>query len=210
MSTKKSNKKKKAATASKKTKNNSSGLVRKAILACLSIILPIIFFMLPATSNWLNSRPLQYIKAFDTQKERMDITLRKRERHGTTFMIADYVCNNIPKGSWFLMPPQPYYIDQVYDYKNPSNIRETYHHISLLKVFNFHCQDVNLLTMEMDDSEISKAEYTISLNRKGNIGVVKIDSPQRLEMVKKSFTYDVEHVTNAKGVLKILTEMQSK
>ena len=192
-----------------KKKSKNLDAIKKISLFVFSILLPVLFFNLPLNKQWMNARPVKYFGDMQKQIQNMDIEKRKSERHGITYAIAKHLCDNIPEDSWVLMPPQAYYLNQIYDYKKLEEVRETYQFISRPKIFNFHCPQLNVVTMEMNDEVIKKAEYTISMSSANRIQIIKIDNESTLEYHKNIFDYDYNTTSSITRVKEIITELQS-
>lgn len=193
----------------KKSNSNTPSFLKKVVLFSLTFLVPIVFFNLPSNKRWVEGRALPYYKDIKRQSSNMDVHSRKLERHGVTYQIANYVCNNVPKGSWFLMPPQAFYLDRIYASGN-SNVQEIYRYISHINIFAFHCMDLNLLEMNMSKEELSKAQYTLDIQPNGSMGIVSISSPDILNQVLQRFSYDYDLATTQSATVAIVNDLRNK
>ena len=193
----------------KKTARKSNSFIIIATKILLALIVPAIFFSLPDNKLWLERRAITYFKDMGRQMNNMEVEFRKRERHGITYQIANYVCNNVPKDSWFLMPPQAFYLDRIYASSN-ANVQEIYRFISQVNIFAFHCMDLNLLDMQMERNELSKAQYTLDVQPNGNMAVIQISSPEILDQVLQRFNYDYDLAMTQSAAITIVNDLKSK
>ena len=193
-----------------KSKKKSPSFLAPILKILLAIIVPVVIFSMPSNWQWIQARAIPYYKDMKRQSSNMDLDSRKRERHGVTFQIADYVCKNVPKDSWFLMPPQAFYLDRIYASGNATNVQEIYRYISHINIFAFHCMDLKLLDMTMNREELSKAQYTLDVKPNGSMSIVPISSPQVLEEVLQRFSYEYEMAMSPSAAVTIVNELKSK
>jgi hypothetical protein len=162
------------------------------------------FILLPLNKNWFEQRIFPYLEAIPKQYKSLDLNARKKERHGAVYSIFNYVCSAVPKGSYFLLPPQTYYLKSFYSKNQPDQIRELFQYQGTPNIFNFHCMDLIPVTLGMDEEKIMKAQYTFLFTKERQIQIVELRDQVTWDFIRREFDIPLNRITNRQEAYEFL------
>ncbi len=94
---------------------------RKLVLFFASIVLLVLFFLLPANKYWLNKRIFGYSKEFLSQKDHLSLEYRKAKRFGNHYIYSKQIADSIKEKhrEFILIPPTSYFEKNGIKYNPP-------------------------------------------------------------------------------------------
>lgn len=159
-------------------------------------IAPLIFISLPKNKIWLNQRLMTYYMELPSQQDSLRIDFRNTQRHGPAFNVFDFACKNIPKGSRFLIPPQTYFLKNLYDKKSSAQLQDPLNFLGETSIFSFHCMDLIPITLQMDEHAVRSAQYTILLSPQKTLQIVKIENDTIYKQIRQIFNLPLDLITD--------------
>lgn len=195
-------KKSKAAQTTKKTLPKETPKASFNLLAVLLyFVAPIIFFNLPQNKLWLKDKVFNYYREIGVQSDSLSLDYRSAQRHGPAFSVFDFACKNVPKGARFLMPPQTYFLKNLYDKNNLSAVQDPLNFLGETSVFSFHCMDLIPVTLKMDEQTIRSAEYTVLLSPQKTLQLIKIENDTVYKQIRRIFDLPLDLITEQQAAI---------
>jgi hypothetical protein len=159
-------------------------------------VAPLIFVSLPRNKTWLNDRLMTYYREIPVQQDSLRLDFRNAQRHGPAFTVFDFACKNIPKGSRFLMPPQTYFLKNLYDKQASAQLQDPLNFLGETSIFSFHCMDLIPITLQMDEQTVRSAQYTVLLSPQKTLQLVKIENDTIYKQIRQIFDLPLDIITD--------------
>lgn len=159
-------------------------------------IAPLIFVNLPKNKTWLNERLMVYYREIPAQQDSLRLDFRNAQRHGPAFTVFDFACKNVPKGSRFLMPPQTYFLKNLYDKQGSAQLQDPLNFLGEPSIFSFHCMDLIPVTLQMDEQTVRSAQYTVLLTPQKTLQLVRIENDTVYKQIRQIFDLPLGNITD--------------
>ena len=160
------------------------------------LVTPIVFFSLPKNKIWLKDKVITYYQEIPTQQDSLRLDFRRAQRHGPAFTVFDFACKNAPKGARFLMPPQTYFLKNLFDKNSSAGLQDPLNFLGETAVFSFHCMDLVPITLTMDEQTIRSAEYTVLLSPQKTLQLIKIENATVYRQIRQIFDLPLDLITD--------------
>lgn len=97
---------------------------KSLILTGFSIVVIVLFFLLPRHSKWLDERIFPYYRNMVQQQDELDIEHRKQVRHGASYILSQLIAGHFKEKELsdsvlVLMPPAKYFSKNGIEYPVP-------------------------------------------------------------------------------------------
>ncbi len=160
------------------------------LLSIISALLIIVFAFLPYNRSWLIKRIYKYHQDFPEEIQNMDPDYRKSRKWGGEFNVAKALQGILDSTSVFLIPPQTYLIDNMFNEKN-----RQFHIWTYPSLLYYYVDDINLVDLRSPDSLVKRTTHTIWIrdqNGTKDVVISQMTSEEMLEPVLKEFRkYDL-------------------
>ena len=160
------------------------------------LVTPIVFFSLPKNKTWLKDKVITYYQEIPAQQDSLRLDFRSAQRHGPAFTVFDFACKNAPKGARFLMPPQTYFLKNLFDKNSSAGLQDPLNFLGETSVFSFHCMDLVPITLTMDEQTIRSAEYTVLLSSQKTLQLIKIENDTVYRQIRQIFDLPLDLITD--------------
>jgi hypothetical protein len=142
---------------------------KQMLLFFTSILLIVLFFVLPRNRTWMINRAFSYWKDFKVQRTHLDTEYRKSKRYESAYtysrQIADYFARKgIKDQVLVLLPPSSYFRSKGLNY-----------HVPEPAVFYYY---TGLKTVWINSADAPKAGWIVSFR-----DIIRIDSVQSQSMI---------------------------
>jgi hypothetical protein len=98
--------------------------MKKLLLTGISVLLIILFFLIPRNGAWFNSRIVGYWNDFTIQRSHLDLEYRKAKRLENSYSLSRQIADSVSRSgdestALVLVPPSAYFKDRGIDYHVP-------------------------------------------------------------------------------------------
>ena len=164
---------------------------------------------LPRNQLWIDQKFVPYFENLKSEWKPRSVEERRAYRHGTTYAVVSFIEENVPKGSYLLLPPQKYLLKRIYTTDDPSKLKDSFIGLSMTSIFYYHTADYKLVHMTSPDSLLQKAEYVLLTNSQRKFVSVRIKDEEQRQAVLTDFQqylpWDARNL-NSQQILDILNQ----
>jgi hypothetical protein len=145
--------------------------LRKQIILFLgSILLIVLFFLLPRNHTWMTNRALAYWKDFNFQRKHLDPEYRRTKRYEASYTYCKQIAayferKGLKQKVLVLLPPSAYFKSKGLNF-----------HVPEPAVFYYY---TGLKTVWVNSADASKANWIVSFK-----DIIRIDSVENKKMIE--------------------------